>query len=145
MLRLFLIRRSRSCCELFTDCPWVRYGSLTWLLGWADLRRQEDLAPRAGEERHGSLNQCVSFFSSPRISPATETITYTKDGNAADKGGVLGRGKSVISGGEDALGGPAGGLLDVDSLGRHSDYLCMCVPGRQRLTRRRCRRGFARW
>jgi hypothetical protein len=125
-----LIHRSRNWCELFTDCAWVRYGSLIWLLGWADLRRQEDLAPGAGEECHSSLNHFVSLLLlvASHI-PARETKTHTKDGNATDKSGVLGRGKSVISGGEDTLGGPAGGLLDVDSLGRHFDYVCLYVPG----------------
>lgn len=49
--------------------------------------------------------------------------TYTKDGNAADDSGVVGRGKSVIGGADEALGGAATTRLNLDALGRHCDYM----------------------
>lgn len=48
--------------------------------------------------------------------------THSEDGDAADKGGVLGRGQGLISRGNEAFGGAAAALLAVDSLGRHCEF-----------------------
>ena len=51
--------------------------------------------------------------------------SYPEDGDAADDGGVLGRGQGVVGGGEDALGSAravAGGL-DVDLFWGHHLWL----------------------
>lgn len=46
--------------------------------------------------------------------------TYAKETNAADNGGVLGRGQDVVGGAEESLGGATRrGALDNNSLGRH--------------------------
>lgn len=49
--------------------------------------------------------------------------TYAKDGNAADDGGVLGRGQGVVGRGNVALGrgGAAALPLDENSLGGHCE------------------------
>lgn len=61
------------------------------------LRREEDLAPGAGEKSDGS----------------------SEDGNAADESGVLSGSQGIVCRGDEALGGAAA-LFSVNSLGRHS-------------------------
>lgn len=48
--------------------------------------------------------------------------THSEDGDAADKGGVLGRGQGLVSRGDEAFGGAAAALLAIDSLGRHCEF-----------------------
>ena len=47
--------------------------------------------------------------------------TYSEDGNGADNGRVVRGGQGIVGRADDALGGTAGALLDVDALGRHID------------------------
>jgi hypothetical protein len=47
--------------------------------------------------------------------------TYTKESDAADDSGVLGRGKSVIGGADNTLGSTAGSRLNNDALRGHCD------------------------
>lgn len=65
-----------------------------------------------------------SFMSTDSSSNSrSQDQTYTKEGNAADDSGVVGRGKSVIGGADEALGGTATARLNLDALGRHCDYI----------------------
>ena len=48
------------------------------------------------------------------------SVSYAKDSNAADNGGVLGGGQGFVGGRDKALGGaPRGALVAVDTLLRH--------------------------
>jgi hypothetical protein len=53
------------------------------------------------------------------ISGIEKGQTYTKDSDATDDSGVLGRGKSVIGGADNTLGSTARSRLNDDALGGH--------------------------
>jgi hypothetical protein len=95
--------------------PGVRVYGCARLLG-----REQEFAPGAGEESDGS----------------------TKDGNAADNSGVLGRRQGLVGRGNEALGGtPRGSLIAVNSLRRHCNGLCWQRCGCGDASVGVCRRG----